>query len=455
MKVESAKWIVCLGLFLITVCCSGQAPEEEMTLTLRHAVDRALSHNLDVKKMEETVAASQAMVTQAQASVLPQVSLKSSYVKLDEQPEMAFNGMSFAMGQRDNYAVTLSASQVVFTGGAVTNAIRQARLGRDATKLGSERVNETMVFNTHILFNNVLLAREQVEVARVALELARTNYHDVESRYDHGMVRKFDLIRAEEMISRYQAALEASKNAVENARITLLNFLDIDPQNPVTLQGNLNYAPWSVEESRALETALAKRQDLHAAELAVQAQLAAVKVARSGFLPQVAVFGEYAEKNPDRTFADDWEDSWQVGVQMSMSLFDGGLSLGKTRQEQAALRRSRIELSQRKDAVCEAVKTSLNNLMTAEAVYRSQTLNVQQATEALRLAQSAYREGLLQQLDLLNAQLSYTRSREQLAQAVFSHRIAVAQVKHSMGIILSETDEERSQIIEIKELENK
>ena len=61
--------------------------------------------------------------------------------------------------------------------------------------------------------------------------------------------------------------------------------------------------------------------------------------------------------------------------------------------------------------------------------------NVEQAQEALTIAQTAYETGAKTSLDVLDAQLALTQARTVYSQALHDRAIAVAQYQKALGLL--------------------
>ena len=73
----------------------------------------------------------------------------------------------------------------------------------------------------------------------------------------------------------------------------------------------------------------------------------------------------------------------------------------------------------------------------AEAV-ASAKKNLDLARESLRLAEVGYREGVDTQLDVLAARTSVTEARQKLSGAQRDHRVALARLWRSQGILVDQ-----------------
>ncbi len=72
----------------------------------------------------------------------------------------------------------------------------------------------------------------------------------------------------------------------------------------------------------------------------------------------------------------------------------------------------------------------------AEEFVQSQRLNVERATEGLRLADVGYQQGIKTQVEVIDAQSAVTQARVNYLQAIYQHVVAKLAVQRAMGTIV-------------------
>ncbi len=400
-------------------------------LTLATALQLADEHNLSLRAVREEAAIARGRARVTCSSAHPQIGLGAELTRLDDV--ITFG--EFTMGQEDNYAATAEVSQALYAGGRIYAGLRLARKYAEAAEAQIVDAGQETAYAVHALFNHVLLAKETLQVAARAVELAQRNHADVSARLEQGMAKRFDLLRANEQVSHAQADRIAAENGALKARLALFRALELPLDDPREIAGSLDSATSPVDDRHVVQAALKRRPDIAVAETAIAMQREALEMARGERRPTVALFGQLKYANPDRSFADDWEASWLVGARAELPLFDGLAARGKIQQEAAQLRR--VEF-QRDDAVSRArleIAEAQADLATAAKLVEARNRSVTQAQEALRLAQRAYAEGVERQIDVISAQTALTESRYQLAAARFESIMACRRFQLATGSI--------------------
>ncbi len=433
--------ILALGTVTLTQARAEQdakVPEPgDATLTLNAALDMAELQNLDLQIIREELNTADGRIVEARSAALPHLDLAAKYVRLDEVATFGSGPEAMQMGQLDNYAAAAELGQVLYAGGGVRAALRMAKDYRAATGHRVEYSRAEIAFGIHALFNRVLLAREDVKVALEALELSEQNLKDVQSRFQQGIAQRFDLLRAEEQLSRSRADRIAADNGLHKAHLALLRALVLPLDDPRPIAGELSFIPVAGDLTNAMAMALAQREDLAEANRNVQVQREAVTVARSNGRPRVGLFGEAKEANPNRTYQDEWESSWMAGIRAELPVFDGLKTRGQVAQQSARLRQAELQRDNLVAQIGLEVSDALADLRTSAELVKTRRQRVAEAEEAMRLARRGYEEGLQPQIDVLDAQFSLTSSRRGYALAVFEHVMACRRLERSTGTLIS------------------
>jgi len=106
-------------------------------------------------------------------------------------------------------------------------------------------------------------------------------------------------------------------------------------------------------DRRALEAAVLDRPSLQAAEAQIRIGEDQVRLARSGYRPTASAFAEVGYQSFPRTvFPDsDWREDWNVGVQISVPIFNGFRTAAEVEQARSEVRQSELERQQAEDGL--------------------------------------------------------------------------------------------------------
>jgi len=425
-----------LGAALARGADPDAAPSVPATLDLRTAVEFALQNNYAIRQAREQIRQQEGVEITVRARQIPNVGASAGYQRNARAISV------FAPPDNDRaWSIDLEARQVLYAGGGVTAAVRSSELARQAALLQLEGVINAQLLAVRTQFYTVLLDRQQIQVQEENVQLLEQQLKDAQSRFAAGTTSNFEVLRAEVALANGQPPLIQARNdyrvAIEQLR-QLLGFTSASgadvarvPEFAGTLEAG---APVTLQLADALAAARAHRPELQQLAKLEQSAEQNVTANRAGFLPEVDLVGGYAwERGPVLA---DWgsrHDGWTAGLQASWNIFDGRATAGRVVQAKSQLEQSKLTLANTTLAIEVQVRQAYSSLTEAWELVQATGKSVEQAQEALRLANVRYAAGAATQLDVLTSQVALTQARVNQLQAFYNYSVARAAIRQAMG----------------------
>jgi len=405
-------------------------------LSLEDALKSALTHNRELQQTLEEKGIAEGRILEAYGGVLPHVAINGTYTRQDRDSRDV-DGTRYPLGQEDNYEGTLSIIQPLYRGGAATAALRASKIYDALTDETVRGAVQKTLYQTIKAYRRTQLVREQLEVTKTYAELAEAHLKDVRIKKKFGTASDFNVLRSQVELSNARAEQISFQNTYHTSVVNLLQIMGMSQESRIELTDELTYHPLSIEEERAIHQAFQNRPDLAAAELSLKLQQESLNVAYSGYWPQIDAFYNYTLGKPDPYVAthNDWDNAWFAGISVTVPIFDGLVREGRVAQEKASLRQQRIGLTDARERALFDVRTAILNLQDAAESVDVQKLTVSQAREGLRLAEVGYREGILDQVSVLDARAALTQAQLLYYGSLFDHAIARLDLRMAMGTL--------------------
>lgn len=421
------------GLLLLFGClCAGHGADSiPATLDLSSATAYALEHNYAIRMAKERIREQEGMIVEVKASVLPNASIQSSYSRTDESLVSGPNS-------DQNWSVALQVSQLIYSGGGVSATLDAQRLTHEASLLDLRATVDQVLAQVRGAYYDVILARNRIAVQEQNVRLLEEQLANAQSRFEAQSVSRFDVLRAEVELANAQPPLIRSRNAHRIAVDELFRVIGFNRTDYVgvipQVVGELDFTPVEAELESALSQALQNRPELLYLDVMRKAREAGVRIARSNYLPNLSVFGGYEwvkDGMSDRVA--DSNDGWRVGIQSSWAIFDGRATEGRVIQARSQVRQVELQLADQRVAVELEVRRAISSLQEALELTESAGKVVDQAEEALRLADARYNAGSATQLDVLQTRVALTQARTNQHEANYSYLVAESALRKALG----------------------
>lgn len=454
---------------------AGSGVQDTLSLSLAAALERAASESEEVRLARAGVAVAASQLGAARSAMLPQLSTSFLYTRtlasvfdtgesfelpdslrfdpdttaaladrvayLERMTPLAglgglgqlFSDLPF--GQEHAYTAGLSASQVVYAGGRVRAGIAMASGGLAAAEALEREERAQLELDVKRAYWGAVLAGEFQAIAEAALTQAEAFLSQERLRHGAGRASELDVLRAEVTAANLRPQRVQAVNAASLAMLNLKRLIDIPLDAPVRLTTALD-RPSAPEGGEEQVAAVRNRPALAAAEAAVLAREAQVRLSKAAFLPSIAVQMSYSRLSyPGRAFdfRTDWRTDWTGSVAVQLPLFQGGQRWAALQQARAELDRSRLQLRQLEEAVEMEYRQAVRERDRARAEIEARDRTVEQAVRVHELTVLRYERGLGTQLEVSEARLGLLSARTNLAQALADWQLAQAAVERALA----------------------
>jgi outer membrane protein TolC len=424
-------------------------------VTLEECVEMGLRTSKALHASEARVEASTARSKEVNASRLPSLKLSGGYTRLSEVPPFEVR-LPFPTGfpvpstfvvspsYFDNYSVRLGLQQPLFTGFRIQSGAAMARLGAQAAEQDLSGDRNQVVFAVKNAYWNLFKAGEFKKVVDEIAVQVEAHLADVRNFFEQGLLTRNEVLKVEVQLSNVKLARLDAANSVEMAAVWLNSLIGApldDPIEPAATTGELEAGArkipgeWS-DLDGLVNKALGGRPELRAMDLRVKAGEAGVTFARSGWYPQVTLTGSFYDLRPNPRLMpakDKFTSTWDLGISVSMDLWNWNATLRQTQQAKAQLAQAMDGLGQLKDAAAVEVRQSWLTLKSAMEKIGVARDAVAQAEENLRVTNERFKEGVALNSDVLDAETALLQAKTGHTQSLVDLELAKARLAKVIG----------------------
>lgn len=391
--------------FLLLAFALAAGPLAAQTpLTLQQTIDAVLARYPTLDSAQAAVDAARGRTVQASAARLPQISGTGNYTYTAPRPYIDFNGTSFYESSQNTYQVGVTGRQLLTDFGRTDALVAMAKAGEMSAKDALEAARSQLGYQVIEAFYGVLLLRQSVAVSDDEIRALQEALRIANRKFTGGTATKFDVLTTEVRLATAQNNRTDIQADLEKQEALLRQYLGLDPQAPVLIQGDFP-APASLPDlSSQIALGLENRPEMKVAQDQARAagyQLeAAQRESRPEFDAQATggmENGQLPELYENRAF-------FAGGVTMSVPIFSGRRITGDRIAARAGTRSAADRVAELNRTIATEVADAFADLRSAAARLQNADILVQQADEALSLAQTRYANGVITNFELLDAQ---------------------------------------------------
>ena len=430
IRAKAISSIIILIFYLLSLPCSA---EEIVELTLEKSIEVALAGNKQILAAKERLGIARGELIVARAGFLPTLSLGADYLRLGEGQKISVGGGSDVVVRgQDTYTAAATIEQPIFTWGRIKNSYRQASSSQRISEEDYRREKNLLKFQVTEYFYNLILAGELLKLSQESYAQMERHLRQVEKRYEDGLSSKFDLLRARVELANLKPQLIRSRNSLTLAENRFKSLLGFPSEREVRLPGELKYEATKIELSRAIEEALRNRPEIISFKEQENAALAQIRLASASNKPLLSAIYNYQFQKPYH-WKDEWGKEWNAMVVLQFPIFSGFSTRGKVLQSLSQLREVKYNSQHKNEEIELEVRETYLSLRQEEETIISQRENVDQAEEAMRIAEKRYTGGLITNLEFMDTQLAMTEAKTAYLQALANYQIAKAKLEKAMG----------------------
>jgi outer membrane protein len=454
-------------------------------LTLDEAVRLALENNPDIKVEAYAPIIAQANVLSAYGQFDPAINFNRSYSRSFSYPPVPAP-LPPLLAELDSYSLTLNGSLptglIYSIGGSADNErgpfnnyagdyltfggvnltqpllrgfglsanlvnIRVARANRSISKWQYRQTLIDTVTEVIVTYNQLLLARDNLRIARRYRELGETLLTESQQRLKAGSGAKSDVITARAQVASREEGVLETENTVrstDNQLRELIGERSFPKGRTLLLVIVPPVPPVNVDPAQDYEQALNLRPDYQAALLGITINRANAAAASNSLLPQLNLVGSYGYNGLASTFAasrqmvsDRNAPSSSIGINVSIPITNA-VARGRARAARLTFEQSEAQLRDLEAQIAVAIANSASQIETAHLRVIADQTAYDLANQALVDEEKKLQAGNSSTLAVIQDQQILVGDENSLASARYAEHQAVALYDQQLGTTLSQ-----------------
>jgi len=386
-----------------------------LKMSLAEAIDLALGKSPNVRLYREKIEAARAATRTQLGALLPNLSAAGKY-----------NHQTFFLGQIGGRPVRTDPFDIVDGRASFTQSLfslslierwRASRSALQVAELDSATTENDTVAKVALSYFEVLRNQETLDARTANVALYEDLVAFVKNRQAGGMATGLDAARLESQLENERQRLELAKGEVERAKFTLLNSLGIGYDLALQLTDPLNAYDGALPSlAGALEAAGTDRPELKAQVQRIRTAELGLRSIKGERLPSLSAEGNYGLIG--RQF-DNNTATYNIGVQLSIPIFDGGQREGRIGQSLSEYNQETYKLDLVKNQIGMEVRDGLVTLKAALEQQRIAKDGLRASMTEVGLARERIRTLSSNTLELSNALFSLVRAKDNMIDALF------------------------------------
>ena len=353
---------------------------------------------------------------------------------------------AFRTDTRNMTGAAVMLTQPLYMGGKIRAYDRITRLAEEAAGEQHTMEEQDLLVSVDEAYWRIVALQSKKQLAESFLKTVKKLDADVDKIIAEGMATKADGLSVKVKVNEAEVAMIQVNNGLALSRMALAQICGLPLDSQFTLEDeNRDFTEddtraWTdanADMEGAVETALAHRAELHALDIAAQVKREQVKVARSEYMPNLALTAGYMVSNPNvlNGFEKKFNGMWNVGVLLKVPIVTWGDRIYKVRQAKAEAAIAETKADEVREKVTLQVNQNQQKLQEARQRLATAKRSQEQADENLRMANLGMREGVIPVSNVLQAQTAWLSAHSTLVEAEIDTRLAHLYMLRALGTL--------------------
>jgi len=435
-----------IAALLISIPAAAAAAPETVSLTLPEAVKLALAQNRAIKLARLKVREKEQKKAGAKTDYFPSLKNESSFLHVTslqniDIPRGAFGG-SPDTGLAPSHDLVIGQGSLTLEsiGTSLTQPltplirVRQENLAassevaesrNDVTKLENQ-----VAVTVHEAYYGILVAQLQKRAAEQDRSYASTRLTEAQAGVRDGSALNLDVLDGKAGLLQSEQSLLTIDLRLADLNAQLDDLLGLPLDTRLVLSPAPVMTPVDISREEMLKIAYSTRPEIASAMQAVEQAKSAVVVAKSAYIPDVAVFARQSYQNGVPFLA---RNFGTFGIAMNYDVFDFGKRRAAVREREAQLAQAQENVARLKEAVAVQIEQSANKLERTKKMLEVASEVVRLRAESERVADNQLKEGVVLVSTRRAASAASYKAEADLLQAQMSYMLAQAELQQTIG----------------------
>ena len=340
---------------------------------------------------------------------------------------------------RHIWAGGVSLTQPLYMGGKIRAYYQITQQAETLANNQWETEYQKIIEEMETVYWSVISLSARKELAKEYVHLVRTLEEDMKKMYSVGVVTRVDELMVKVKVGEADMAMTEISNGLNLSRMLLCQLCGLPLDTTLRLadegKDSIESQPPTIPSQGEIDFALTHRPELKSLEAVVQMNRLNERITRAGYLPTLALTGNYLASNPSvlNGFERKFRGTWNMGILLNVPLFQWGEGVYKTRESHTKTLSAEWQLIEASEEITLQVHQCKYQL---EEAYKRLTLtesNRREAEEHLRYALLSFHEGVTSATQVMEAQTAWLSAKVSCIDAQIGIKLAEVRMQRAMG----------------------
>jgi outer membrane protein TolC len=307
-------------------------------------------------------------------------------------------------GTKFNNSVGVDLQQLLFEG-QVFVGLQARRTSMEFVQKNVEVTEENIKANVYKIYYQLSAGKNQLNIIDANAARLQKLADDTRKLYDNGFAERLDIDKVTVQLTNLQTERQRVINQIENGYLGLKYLMGMPVKDTLILTDSVSAAEIRNGVLDATLYNYSDRVEYQYAELGKKLGEYNVRRYKLSYFPTVALASNYSRlRQADKFgFGGDWFPASQIGLRVSVPIFDGFARAARVQKARLQLEQSVNQIEDLKQTIDRDVQQAINDYSSALATLDNQQRNMELAEKVYNQTKKKYEIGTGSTTEINNA----------------------------------------------------
>ena len=327
-----------------------------------------------------------------------------------------------------NHNLSLRLEQPLFTYNRTKMQLKELEYALENAKLSYAMQELNIEKNVTTQFYSVYQKQKDLNTARDEYHNQKQNYDIIKNKVEAGLVAREELYQAEVNLATSESSVYSAEIDYENSKDNFKLLLGISLDEDIMVLPNTDIVTVNVNSDDATKYALEQRMELRQKQITLEQDVFNIIRAKAenefkGNLSARIAMDALSGKV--KNLYDNPTDNEQIGISLTIPIFDWGAKKAKVKSSQLAMESNQIDMDEEKKNITIGVRQICRNLPILIRQIEIKKKSIENAEHSYEINLEKYRNGTLTGMELQQYQTQLTNAKQAYTNAVISYKLVV------------------------------
>lgn len=326
-------------------------------------------------------------------------------------------------------------TQPIFVGGKIVNMYKIAKASEHIAEMKAENDNSELLLKVDEAYWRVVSVQNKKELAQKYHDLILQVQHDVDALAEEGMATPSDQLKVRMKLAEAEQKLGMAEDGLSLSRMALCQLCGLDLDANIVVDAsplNDNVVIDTVADN--MDHVLAQRKEIQILEESEKIAKSTVMLTASTLMPNIVANAGYMVTNPSlqNGFENKFRGQFTAGVAVNIPIAHVD-DIYKVKAAKHHAKVVDLKLQEARELITLQTTQSRQKVNDAQRKLTRAITALGHAEENLRLAQEAWKEGMLSSTELLGAQTAWMNAETDKEDAIIELKMAQSTLNKQLG----------------------